>query len=455
MQGIDTQIISSQETTSQFTQRVNVPTLFSLPFPTIPEPDQSIARWKSIKIKLAVIFFPIGLMWLAWRITAIVIFKCANFLIRRGLFILFNDHLFHLPRHHNPELSEIFARPHDRYPDIYIQSLSGINHVGAELAIIPSSTFFNKNITLKPFHTDRQFVNPEIDPMYRMRAIFMVNPNNHCTPITLQFPNQPKLDAMISWANKEEQTYYDNHGQTMRADSEWIVMYQPNGACYESTLLEDMDFKVYNSCGINILFFNYSGVMDSEGYPQCARDLITDGHAPVEYLKSRNVPSNRIVLYGFSLGGSVAAHVAAEQPGVHHVNMHSFSSLSKVIHGQIYSKEGIDTTSIRTTLLSPIKMAAANVVEWLVAGILEEHNWQMDTTTVWDKITGHKWIITAENDEVVKGVGRLAFQVNIAAEQNIIHLNAKHAAPLGLGVDRFSWEHHFKQLDIAFDGDLN
>ena len=65
--------------------------------------------------------------------------------------------------------------------------------------------------------------------------------------------------------------------------------------------------------GFNLLVFDYRGYGRSEGKPTRA-GTVRDGHAALDYLLSRDdVEPQRIVAFGQSLGGAVAAVVAAER----------------------------------------------------------------------------------------------------------------------------------------------
>ena len=68
---------------------------------------------------------------------------------------------------------------------------------------------------------------------------------------------------------------------------------------------------LYTRCGVNILLVEYRGYGLSTGSPsECG--FYYDGEAAVEYLMNRNdINHQKIVLYGHSLGGAVATHLAS------------------------------------------------------------------------------------------------------------------------------------------------
>lgn len=64
--------------------------------------------------------------------------------------------------------------------------------------------------------------------------------------------------------------------------------------------------------GANVLLFDYQGFGQSEGSPS-ERNTYDDARAAFDWLvREQGVPPGRIVLHGQSLGGAVAAHLAAE-----------------------------------------------------------------------------------------------------------------------------------------------
>lgn len=70
------------------------------------------------------------------------------------------------------------------------------------------------------------------------------------------------------------------------------------------------------ACGWNVFCFDYRGYGRSEGRP--SRDgLVRDGHAAIDYVKSRpDVDPARIVVFGQSLGAAVAIVVVAAREDV-------------------------------------------------------------------------------------------------------------------------------------------
>ena len=71
---------------------------------------------------------------------------------------------------------------------------------------------------------------------------------------------------------------------------------------------------ILNSLGVSVFIFDYRGYGRSTGRPS-ERGLYKDALAAYEYLVSeKKVSPDRIILYGESLGGAVATHLALQRP---------------------------------------------------------------------------------------------------------------------------------------------
>ncbi len=81
--------------------------------------------------------------------------------------------------------------------------------------------------------------------------------------------------------------------------------------------------------GARTLMLDYSGFGRSEGSPSEA-EVVADGVAAYDHLRSAGVPAGRIVLYGESIGGAVALEVAERREVAGVVVQSSFSSLSSM-----------------------------------------------------------------------------------------------------------------------------
>ncbi|MCG8434628.1 MAG: alpha/beta hydrolase [Gammaproteobacteria bacterium] len=70
--------------------------------------------------------------------------------------------------------------------------------------------------------------------------------------------------------------------------------------------------RIFNQLGFDVLIFDYRGYGKSSGTPS-EQGTYTDAHTAWQYLREqRGIPENNIILFGRSLGGAVAAQLAAE-----------------------------------------------------------------------------------------------------------------------------------------------
>jgi uncharacterized protein len=70
-------------------------------------------------------------------------------------------------------------------------------------------------------------------------------------------------------------------------------------------------FQQVGSLGAHVVCFDYRGYGDSSGSPS-EEGLARDARAAWDFLRAKNVPAERIVLQGESLGGAVAIRLASE-----------------------------------------------------------------------------------------------------------------------------------------------
>ncbi|MCC5810190.1 MAG: alpha/beta hydrolase [Ectothiorhodospiraceae bacterium] len=74
--------------------------------------------------------------------------------------------------------------------------------------------------------------------------------------------------------------------------------------------------RIFNELDLNVLIIDYRGYGQSEGSPS-ETGLYRDAEAALGYLRAeREVPAGEIVLFGRSLGASVAAHLAEQHEGL-------------------------------------------------------------------------------------------------------------------------------------------
>jgi fermentation-respiration switch protein FrsA (DUF1100 family) len=104
------------------------------------------------------------------------------------------------------------------------------------------------------------------------------------------------------------------HGWFLPADSassRVTVLFFHGNAGNVSHRIEKL--AVFRRLGVDVLIVDYRGYGQSEGKPSEA-GTYRDARAAYDVLRARGIDRSRIVVYGESLGSSVASWIAAEQP---------------------------------------------------------------------------------------------------------------------------------------------
>jgi len=149
----------------------------------------------------------------------------------------------------------------------------------------------------------------------------------------LYFPN-PKSDAVPSdlGMSYEEVEFSASDGVKLHG---WFVP----AAKPVATLLfchgnaGDVSYRIHTLCqlnrmGMSTMIFDYRGYGLSEGEPG-EEGTYMDARAGWDYLtEQRGIPAERIVIFGRSLGGAIAAHLAADVEPAALVIDSSFTSVS-------------------------------------------------------------------------------------------------------------------------------
>jgi hypothetical protein len=82
--------------------------------------------------------------------------------------------------------------------------------------------------------------------------------------------------------------------------------------------------------GLDVFLLDYRGYGNSEGTPSETGTYL-DAEAAYDYLaKERNVPAERLLLFGQSLGGAVAVELAGRRPAAGLITEATFSSLADI-----------------------------------------------------------------------------------------------------------------------------
>jgi hypothetical protein len=167
--------------------------------------------------------------------------------------------------------------------------------------------------------------------------------------------------------------------------------------------------KKADDLGLNLFIFNYRGNNPSEG-TRSREGLILDGDAALQYVRSLGASDKHIILHGTSLGGAIAAQVASIHPQVNFCSERSFSKLSDEI----------------------IHLFGGGILGKILSKAACLFGWEFDSLKAWEKIGGHKWVIQAPYDGIIKPEAQFAKHVSY---------QDKSIPILNLG-QRFGWPTH-------------
>jgi hypothetical protein len=241
-------------------------------------------------------------------------------------------------------------------------------------------------------------------PYFEKQALF-ANPKNQLSSLKLKTPDGIKLDAAITWHQKADYEAWQKGASTMKnfKNKKWVILFIGNTMCYEQVLKLVLDEKIHYQA--NALLFNYRGVMESDGSPNNAEDLILDGHTAIQFLKDHGVHSKDILIEGYSIGGGIGVQAAALHPDVNFANISSYSSIANFVENLTYHHilGDVNTASRCRKVMATI---ISFIVKWILKGVLWVKHWEMDSIAAWKKIKGFKWIITCTADEIMKGNGK-------------------------------------------------
>ena len=217
-----------------------------------------------------------------------------------------------------------------------------------------------------------------------MRADF--EHRNNCftyqkEPLTIKTPDGINLDATLFRTVRTSETNIPT-----------LILFNPNASLYKHGAYDWMLRAMQDTAiPFNIVMFDYRATGESEG--DVSRDgLIIDGESIYQYVNNQlGVDEAKIGMFGWSLGGAVAAQVKAMHPeNGAFVSDRSFSSVfetarekAKVILSQ-YLPECLATF-------------IANIIAW--TGFLS--GWEYDTVEAWCQINGPKLAICHQDDQLI------------------------------------------------------
>ncbi len=170
--------------------------------------------------------------------------------------------------------------------------------------------------------------------------------------------------------------------------------------------LESLSF--FNNLGLSVLIFDYRGYGASEGRPS-EKGIYRDARAAWRYLtEERAIPDTRIILFGRSLGGAVAAYLGAE-----------------------YAPMGVVLESTFTS----IPDMAAELYPWLPARWLSRYHY--DTLERMTSMHSPVMIVHSRHDEIIPFKhGRLLFE-RASEPRRFLELAGDHNSGFMQDIDRY------------------
>ena len=111
-------------------------------------------------------------------------------------------------------------------------------------------------------------------------------------------------------------------------DAEYTVIFCHGNAGNISHRLEKL--KMFNEMDVNTFIFDYRGYGRSEGIPS-ENGLYEDGRAAYKYVtETLDIPEEKIILYGESIGGAVVIDIAVEKNPAAIITEDALSSVKDV-----------------------------------------------------------------------------------------------------------------------------
>lgn len=155
--------------------------------------------------------------------------------------------------------------------------------------------------------------------------------------------------------------------QWQEADGPVVIFFHGNAGniAYRAPLLE----MIVAGLDARVVMFDYSGYGGNEGSPS-EQEVIRDGLAVYDHLVAE-IPAERLVLYGESLGGAVALAVAAQRPCAGVVLQSTFSSLSSLAL-RIYPWMPLASVLARRSFPSSRRIAGIEAPVLVVHGTRDE-----------------------------------------------------------------------------------
>ncbi|MET0067721.1 MAG: alpha/beta hydrolase [Candidatus Thiodiazotropha sp.] len=177
--------------------------------------------------------------------------------------------------------------------------------------------------------------------------------------------------------------------------------------------------ELFHQLGLAVLIIDYRGYGESEGSPYEA-GIYRDAEAAWEYLiRDRGVDPSRLILFGRSFGGAIAAYLASRQPHGALVLESTFTSLPEV---------------------------AGDHFPWVPVSWLTRERY--DTRTRLSEIPGPVMIVHSREDEVVPYRHGEALYSLVRGDKRLVTLSGDHSNGVRLNQARYraAWESFLASL---------
>lgn len=191
----------------------------------------------------------------------------------------------------------------------------------------------------------------------------------------------------------------------------WIIYYPGSAETYEESL--EKLHALSEGTEANVLCANYRGVGNSTGGVVHHTDILADGEATLQHLKNKGIPLQNTIVYGFSQGGAVATHLAANNPQLSLCVDRSFATFQD---------------AIRSTL-SNFAGKLGRLIAFMAKGIIKKQ-WEFNSAQNYENAQGQKFTIRHMDDKIVGPEAHIASKVTNAVVFDLRETRPKIKPPI-------------------------
>jgi uncharacterized protein len=189
---------------------------------------------------------------------------------------------------------------------------------------------------------------------YQTKLMFFPDKNNFAIP-----HNQNILDTMIATNNGN----FLNMWYITNNSKKCVLFCHGNGGniSYLASRL-----PIFKALQVNVILFDYKGYGKSSGVIESEKDLYTDANIALEYINQIGFADSNIIIWGQSLGGSVATEIAQNKKVKGVILESTFASMD-AMGAEHYAW-------LPTTYLSKFHFASIDKIKNITAPILIMHS---------------------------------------------------------------------------------